>query len=62
MAASPDPAPLALARRPGPLSAPSLEALVGALLAAVPSGPVTAAANALCDALDALLREEGLLA
>lgn len=35
---------------------------MGALLAAVPSGPVTAAANALCDALDALLREEGLLA
>lgn len=53
---------LAHARARCPRRPPALEALVGALLAAVPAGPVTAAADALCDALDALLREEGLLA
>jgi len=52
---------LAHARARCPRRPPHLEALVGALLAAVPEGPVVAAADALCDALDALLREEGLL-
>lgn len=48
------------ARRSCPRRPPGFEALVERFLAALPGGPVVAAADALCDGIDELLRQEGL--